>query len=61
MLLGPSIAGIALTAATQGKAGLRNLVLRVCRIGSYARLVTLLIPVVSPIIYPGSSPVGSVS
>jgi membrane protease YdiL (CAAX protease family) len=44
MLLGPSIGGIALTAATQGKAGLRNLVLRVCRIGSYAWLATLLIP-----------------
>ena len=44
MLLGPSIAGIALTAATRGKAGLRNLVLRLCRLGSYAWFATLLVP-----------------
>jgi hypothetical protein len=44
MLLGPSIAGTALIAATQGKAGLRSLVLRIYRIGFYTWLATLLIP-----------------
>jgi CAAX protease family protein len=44
MLLGPSIAGTSLTAATQGKAGLQSLVSRISRIGSYAWLATLLIP-----------------
>jgi CAAX protease family protein len=44
MLLGPSIAGTALIAATQRKAGLRSLVLKMYRIGSYKWLSTLLIP-----------------
>src|SRR5215469_17575268 len=44
MLLGPSIAGTALIAATEGEAGLRRLVLRIYRIGSYRWLATLLIP-----------------
>ena len=43
MLLGPTIAGTSLTAATQGKAGLRSLLSRISRIGSYAWLATLLI------------------
>ena len=44
MLLGPSIGGAALTAATQGRVGLRSLASRMRRLGSYGWLATLLIP-----------------
>jgi uncharacterized protein len=44
MLLGPSIAGISLTSGTQGRTGLRDLLLRMRRVGSYAWFATLLIP-----------------
>jgi CAAX protease family protein len=43
-LLGPTVAGATLTAATQGRAGLRSLLSRMRRLGSYAWCVTLLIP-----------------
>jgi membrane protease YdiL (CAAX protease family) len=44
MLLGPSVAGIALSMATHGRAGLRNLLSRMRQIGSYRWLAALAIP-----------------